>query len=218
MFEFREDGFVSATKILQMADKKPFDYFRAEENVSHLRQLAQILGVPEDCLIERGKGGGQHTWVHYAIACRMARWVSQEAEIKSDLWLMRQLNECKQEADFAKQEIALVKTRFALAAAAIDASALQGEILKFKSTLTIAAGRLNDMTASNNAIDLMGLLSDGANPEMVSLAFQLLKRTHEAGKGIRTGTEKCDVWDGYDKQIENLWAQYNPTPSLVESF
>jgi KilA domain-containing protein len=91
------DGYVSATDMCKVSDKKMNHYIDQKSTNEYLKELETDTGIPVSVLIEIHKGGNaylntQGTWVHPMVAMHLAQWISPKFAIQVSKWVLRYLS------------------------------------------------------------------------------------------------------------------------------
>lgn len=97
-----EDGYVNATDMCKVANRRWNNYWRQKETQEYLLALAKELGltvivknpvtlIRATALIQIIQGGNsqQGTWVHPEVATDLAQWVSVLFRIRVNRWIVR---------------------------------------------------------------------------------------------------------------------------------
>lgn len=80
-----EDGYVNATAMCTLANKRFNDYRRLNSTEAFISELVTVTGIPATVLIQTIQGGDaalQGTWVHPDVAVHLAQWCSPIFAVK----------------------------------------------------------------------------------------------------------------------------------------
>ncbi len=83
----RQDGFVNATQMCSIGNKKVNDWLRLEQTKAYIKGIAIVTGIPDTDLIVIKQGGSyqnQGTWIHPRLAIELGRWISVDFAIWCD--------------------------------------------------------------------------------------------------------------------------------------
>lgn len=89
------DGYVNATAICKLSNKKFADYRRAKSTNEYLEELSAAMGIPIAALIQTVMGGTpelQGTWVHPYIATHLSQWANAKIAVKVSIWVTEWAN------------------------------------------------------------------------------------------------------------------------------
>lgn len=82
------DGFISATKLCQKANKKFAHWHVLMSTQNIIKKLKERYNLDEDKILQIKRGGKiQGTWIHPLLATQLAQWLSPEFAIDISIWI-----------------------------------------------------------------------------------------------------------------------------------
>jgi hypothetical protein len=85
MYQRSSDGYVNATSMCKIADKRWNDYYVNQNTKEYIKELSSVTRIPVTALVCTIQGGIpelQGTWVHPKIAVHLAQWLSPKFALK----------------------------------------------------------------------------------------------------------------------------------------
>jgi len=89
------DGYVNATTMCKVANKRLNDYGRLKETKEFIKELSTVAGIPATALVCTIQGGHpelQGTWVHPQVAINLGQWLSAKFAVKVSQWIFDWMN------------------------------------------------------------------------------------------------------------------------------
>jgi hypothetical protein len=87
----RSDGFIDATEICKVGDKKIADWLRLETTKKIFNEAASDMGIPISQLLDIKKGNSgnfnQGSWIHPDLAIQLAQWISPSFALQVSKWI-----------------------------------------------------------------------------------------------------------------------------------
>ncbi len=89
----REDGYLNATDMCKINNKRYNDYIENKTTKEYLKELSSDTGILVSQLVEVYKGKSskyeQGTWVHPHVAIHLAQWLSPKFSVAVSKWVLR---------------------------------------------------------------------------------------------------------------------------------
>lgn len=86
------DGYINATDMCKVSNKKFNDYSRYMEHKAFIKELSRSTGYPVDLLVHTirdGPNDKRGTWVHPRVAIHLAQWISASFAVKVTDWVKK---------------------------------------------------------------------------------------------------------------------------------
>ncbi len=88
----RFDGYMNATEMCKVGNKKYNDYSRLKQTKEFMDAMVSVARIPATELVHTIQGGDsqkQGTWVHPRVAMHLAQWISPKFAVQVADWVFR---------------------------------------------------------------------------------------------------------------------------------